>query len=176
MGSRRTRIVVAIRLLVVITLTFGIVLIGRERHPLDLLLSSWVSETGRLQIRRRRTGLVIAAVGDYSWHESWIGSLERGSRSSKPTPRNWDLAVIYYGDNASFTCSDCVLIARDRGPKWAMIHNLLSQEKQFMNLRLSYDAVAFMDDDLNMTTNDLNEFFDLFSRLGLLMAQPSLCP
>lgn len=129
------------------------------------------SRDGNILNNGHRKGLVIAVVGDYSHHSEWLVS-----NHGTPAVRTWDLAVIYYGEDDSFSCDECIIVVQNQGAKWDLIYDLISKEKMFEDISKNYDMVAFFDDDLKMSMEKFNAFFCWFKKMDLIMAQPSLCP
>lgn len=119
--------------------------------------------------KEARYALVLAAVGDAGQHSVWL----KGARFKG---RNWDLALLYHGDDPRFGCKECRSVWRGRGPKWALLHRFLKEQKGFRRLAHRYAAVMVADGDMRMTAKELNKFFDAAIAFNLSVAQPSLCP
>lgn len=109
-----------------------------------------------------RRNLVIVRAGDASLHPQWLAGAG---------DRNWDLVVSYFGkDPAIYRINDVVRID-STGPKWAPLQRLMLDHPEYLD---RYDYIWFPDDDLAMTKQDMNRFFDLCRDYGLELAQPSL--
>ena len=118
-----------------------------------------------------RYGLVIAPMGDNSTLP--LGYWLKGARWRG---RNWDLAVLYYGDDPNFACKECKIVWRGHGAKWNLLYRFLRETKGFHKLAHRYAAVMVADDDLRMSAKELNTFFDVMLAFNLTVAQPALCP
>lgn len=148
----------------------------RGRPALDLLaivMACFIAISAAQGAKTRphddRFALVIAPAGDSSRHLTWLeGTAQHG--------RNWDLILLYYDTNENFTCPQCLTVWRGGGAKWAVLHRFLSEEPAVASLADRYCAVTVMDDDLHITTDQLNAFFQVFVGMGLSLGQPSLCP
>lgn len=119
--------------------------------------------------QQQRFALIVAPAGNTSRHYMWL-------QDEDPIQgRNWDLALLYYGDNENFTCKECIAVWRGQGAKWNVIHRFLLEDPRFHNISQNYAAVTFMDDDLQITASVLNTFFEVFVAFDLTIAQPSCC-
>ncbi|WP_419758491.1 DUF707 domain-containing protein [Acidisoma sp.] len=111
-----------------------------------------------------RRNLVIVRAGDNSLHPGWMQG---------PEVRNWDLVVSYFGNDPDRYREDGIVRIDGKGPKWPPLQALLASHPQYVD---DYDYVWLPDDDLAMTTKDMNRFFDLCHEYQLELAQPSLTP
>jgi hypothetical protein len=87
--------------------------------------------------------------------------------------RNFDVLLNHYDDRPSIPNPDADIVVYQRGTKTTAISNLLEVES---DLLLSYDAVLFLDDDIDLTTRDIERLFATMVEHGLDLAQPSLSP
>jgi hypothetical protein len=100
--------------------------------------------------------LVIAVCGDESLHRHWL---------SKANPE-FDLFVVYYGNNKNRYANDGLFYQQQKGSKF----NIISQ----LEIPEQYDAILIPDDDLYWNANDINLFFRRFHEYDLWLAQPSI--
>ena len=67
--------------------------------------------------------------------------------------RNWDLVVVYWGERDNFTCADCVGVLRQQGPKWRLVHALVSGNNSAWEAVAQrprpHEAVMVADDDVS---------------------------
>ena len=127
------------------------------------------SENLYLPRNAKRFALIVAPVGDGSFHTKWL-------ESSKEAGRYWDLVVLYYGRSLFFRCRDCVAVVRTAGAKWRLASGFLNSTLWVDQLSHRYEMVMIADDDLDMKASVLNRFFKIFRDFRLLLAQPSVCP
>ncbi|GAB4815444.1 hypothetical protein N2152v2_002490 [Parachlorella kessleri] len=114
----------------------------------------------------RRSNLVVGTVGD-GWDPSWW--------LSRPDRATFDLIVLYYGRNASFTCAGCTHIVHSRGPKWYLYYNLTESPLWQQLLERGYEYIMLPDDDLRMDTCQINTFFSALKEFSVVLGQPSVC-
>lgn len=107
-----------------------------------------------------KKNLVVAIVGDESLHKNWIQG-----------DREFDLFVIYYGDKENPYINDGVLYDKAKGSKFIILDQMEKKHHYFFK---EYDAIIVPDDDLYITTKDLNEFFKIFHEYKMELAQPSV--
>src|ERR1035437_10145132 len=108
--------------------------------------------------------LVILCCGDTSIHKEWV----------KPN-REFDVMIIYFGDitDKYLEDTDRGLYVSDKGHKWGLTSNAYNTHKELIS---RYDAVWCPDEDIRITSNDINRCFDIFHGNKLSLAQPSLYP
>ena len=111
-----------------------------------------------------RPNLVIVRAGNSSLHPAWLAGAEE---------RNWDLVVSYFGKDPDIYRQADVTRIDSVGPKWRPLHQLLLDHPEYLD---RYEYVWLPDDDLAMTKQDMNRFFDLCAKYRLELAQPSLTP
>lgn len=109
----------------------------------------------------RRQFLVICRVGDKSLHPQWIAE----------SRRNFDLYISYFGDSPGKYHADADYYEEVKGPKWPVIHRIIEENPGLMS---QYDAIWIPDDDLSISTSQINRMFNIFSGLGFDLAQPAL--
>lgn len=107
--------------------------------------------------------LVIATVGDNSLHKEWI----------KESP-NFDLVLLYYGDNPDKAISytdDTPHVYSAKGFKWWLIKSFLEASSE---LTSKYEYIWFPDDDISISTKEVNSLFSIAKEYDLWLCQPSL--
>jgi len=112
----------------------------------------------------RRRYLVIVRAGDSSLHLGWLA----GQAS-----RNWDLVVSYFGNDPDIYRDEEIVRIDGKGPKWPPLQKLLLEHPEYLEL---YEYIWCPDDDLEMSKQDINRFFEICTRYKLELAQPSLTP
>lgn len=107
--------------------------------------------------------LVIACVGNASLHKEWISG-----------HKNFDLILIYYGGDDDIYQdykNDAMICINQKGQKYPMI-------KQFIQLHADlisrYDYIWLPDDDVSISTENINKFFDITRQYNLRLSQPAL--
>lgn len=104
--------------------------------------------------------LVISAVGDSSLHKEWISS-----------NKNFDLALVYYGDQKEKYKKDADYYLESKGYKWHLISEIYEKfEHEFSK----YDFIWCPDDDVSASPDTLNQMFSYCESKSLNLAQPSL--
>lgn len=106
--------------------------------------------------------LIIAVVGDKSIHQNW---------SSLRYLRDFDLMIVYFGDEPNKYRKECQYYLQDKGHKWALTQKAVLSLGEKIN---QYDSIWCPDEDIKMGTHDINRLFRLFYDWGLNLAQPSL--
>ncbi len=102
--------------------------------------------------------LIIVAAGDESLHRLWGFG-------------NFDIFIVYYGNETNRYRQSCKYYHQDKGTKFALVSKLVDN---FKDLISEYDAIFIPDDDLYITSSILNKFFELFHSYKLELAQPSI--
>lgn len=113
-------------------------------------------------MRNSRKNLIFVRVGKNSLHRGWLDG---------DGDRNWDLQLSQYDDHPDIGKGGDLPLSVDKGTKWDSIYRYLSGNPEIMD---RYRYIAFMDDDLVFTKNDLNRYFEICSEYDLYVAQPSL--
>lgn len=109
----------------------------------------------------RYKNLIISTVGDDSCHKEWI----KGER-------NFDLILIYYGDNYVDYDNDALLFIKQKGQKYPLIKNFI--DVWGGGLLDQYDFIWLPDDDISISTEDINRLFDIAREYDLDICQPTL--
>lgn len=107
--------------------------------------------------------LLISPVGNDSLYHIWL--------RDKPS---FDTYFIYYGDNeiiANNLKQSCNYFIRQKGTKFNILKKLITGNFDFFK---QYDFVFVPDDDLYLTTKDINRMFDLAHKHELQICQPSI--
>ncbi len=107
--------------------------------------------------------LVFSSVGDNTGFDNiWLGP-----------KRNYDVWVIYYGDNDENYenyKSKVDYIEKRKGDKWQNFHHVYNTHYDKIQ---EYDRIFFPDDDIIITTGDIKRMFQLSLECDLWICQPS---
>ena len=107
--------------------------------------------------------LIFSSVGDNTNFDNiWLGE-----------DREYDVFVIYYGGNEkNFQkySKKVDYIEKRKGDKWQNFHHLYSTQYDKIQ---EYDRIFFLDDDIIITTEDINKMFQLSLECDLKICQPS---
>jgi hypothetical protein len=107
-------------------------------------------------IKFKNKNLIISCVGDNSLHKNWINK------------KSYDLFLINYGSkNYS---KDCKFYKEKKGFKY----NLIYEEITKNNIFEKYDYVWIPDDDIYMSTNEIELLFEIAQKYDLWICQPSI--
>lgn len=127
--------------------------------------------------------LIVLCAGPHSLHHNtptpWLSppsSSSSSSSSSSTPPRQYDVAVLYYGEDngpAEAYVPHTVHFERVRGPKWSLLRAFLKDHRALWS---AYTFVAFPDDDLAMTPDDWNRLVDIGQTYQLDVFQPAIVP
>ena len=107
--------------------------------------------------------LVISTVGDKSLHKEWL----QGEKI-------FDLVLLYYGDDEKIAKSyydDTPYVYMAKGFKWWLIKSFIQSHPSFME---KYDYIWFPDDDVKITTQEINDLFKIAKEYDLWLCQPSM--
>ena len=115
-----------------------------------------------------RFALIIVPAGDTSLHTQWLKSAETAGR-------NWDVALMYFGEEKGYKCKECVGVLPVAGAKWHCLSAFLNSSLWTEKLSKRYEAVMVADDDLTMRAGVLNRFFKIFRDFRLTIGQPAVC-
>lgn len=117
----------------------------------------------------KNKNLVIVCAGDHSLHINW-----------QTKPRDYDLMVIYYGDNEEKACfyqDNSEYFYRNKGYKIELARKILFEQlflQQNFNFQ-QYDYIWFPDDDLLFYKPEcVSELFETASLLEADIFQPAL--
>lgn len=108
-----------------------------------------------------RRYLVISPTGeDVSYHKEWI----RGKR-------DFDLMLVNYGDFPGRYAQDAEYYYEMKGFKFEILKSAIETFRDKVKL---YEAVWLPDDDLSISTTDINRLFQIFHEYNLDLAQASV--
>lgn len=112
---------------------------------------------------KKNTNLVFSSVGDNSnFEELWCDD-----------NRNYDVYVIYYGDNEDIYNkykSKVDFIEKRKGSKFQNFHYLYNNNPELIN---QYERFFILDDDIIFNTNSINEMFALSKQYDLWICGPT---
>jgi hypothetical protein len=106
--------------------------------------------------------LIIASVGDKSYHKQWL----------KGAQREFDLMLIYFGSTKNKHKED--------GEYYFQIQGLFKLEtiaaaiNESMKIVKKYAAICLPDDDISMDAQAINNLFEIFHKYDLDLAQPAV--
>ncbi len=103
---------------------------------------------------------LIVAAGEGSRHREWIQG-----------DCDFDLHLLVYDGSAEKWRGDTEHICKLHGYKLKMTYAYLTRNPEILE---QYDYFLLADDDISMTSADVNAIFDAMSRYGLQIGQPSL--
>ena len=106
--------------------------------------------------------LVVVRCGDHSLHRGWMRS-----------PRNWSLAVSYFGVDEERQFPEADHVHRYRGGKWDGLYDFFLSYPDLLN---RYDYVWLPDDDIKAESENINLMFRCMAENEFELAQPSLSP
>ena len=105
----------------------------------------------------------------------WVQAGSRFSTTQwfKPdSPRSWDFMCNWYTqDGLDLRHGDIHLI--QPGTKSTAVYHVLKNDPELFN---SYDLLLFLDDDLEITHEDIDRLFDIATQDNLTLFQPALMP
>lgn len=107
--------------------------------------------------------LVLSAVGDNSLHKEWI----TGSKT-------FDLGLIYYGNNPIISNDyekEARFFCQHKGMKYHLIDGFLKDNPQVFE---EYEFIWFPDDDLSISTDAINQLFEIAKNEKLQLCQPAM--
>lgn len=104
--------------------------------------------------------LVISPTGNESLFRSWI--------SDNP---DFDLALLCYEDIKFDLSKYTPLNYRMQGEKWSMVKRFIIENIETI---LRYDNFWFPDDDILTDSQSINLLFDIHTKFGLDISQPSI--
>lgn len=107
--------------------------------------------------------LIIAAVGDNSLHHNWIQGIP-----------NFDLSLIYFGKNSDIAkkySQEAKYFKNQSGQKFPLIKSFLLENP---NILKTYNFVWMPDDDIFISTEEINTLFDIACSYKLDLCQPGM--
>ena len=110
-----------------------------------------------------KTNLVFTSAGDNTYfYNHWIGE-----------SRNYDVWCVYYGNNNdNYDMYEKLVdkIWKRKGSKFQNFHYIYTNYRELLD---KYDRFFIVDDDIIMSTNDINNLFNISIKYDLWVCQPS---
>jgi hypothetical protein len=107
--------------------------------------------------------LIISAVGDDSFHKEWI--------NGNP---EFDLILKYYGNNndifSDYT-KDALMCVKQKGQKFPLIKAFINDNFELVS---KYEYIWLPDDDISISTDNLNNIFTIAKEYNFCICQPSV--
>lgn len=108
--------------------------------------------------------LVFSVVGDKSYHKEWLG-----------VDSDFDLALVYYGDKddvaLNYKKDSKYFFYQKTKSKFGILQKILLENSHIFN---EYDYVWVPDDDLYISSKNINYMFSVAKEYDLWLSQPSL--
>ena len=107
--------------------------------------------------------LVISTIGDESLHSEWI--------QNDP---NFDLVLLYYGNKKEIAkeyTKQTPYVYMAKGEKYHLLKSFILSEQEFIS---QYSYIWLPDNDVSISTEDINKMFLLAEQYKLLLAQPAM--
>jgi hypothetical protein len=117
-----------------------------------------------MSIEAKRRWCIFTSAGDRNVISRWLEG---------DTPQRWDLVVAYYGDNEHTFAEISKLSSYaflSKGGKFQNLKRLVLEHPKFFD---HYSHVWVCDDDIVMSTAQINTAFKLTEALGFWVAQPA---
>jgi len=118
-------------------------------------------------MEERRRWCIFTSVGDKNAIRSWL---------ENATPRQWDLVSAYYGSNDdefSYIRKESSYAFRTKGSKFQNLKKLVIERPQLFD---KYSYICVCDDDIQMSTAQIEEIFSIVETFGFWVAQPGFHP
>ena len=116
-------------------------------------------ETKKL-FQTKKKNLVICVVGDISLHKSWASAEKRP----------FDVMLVYYGNMADKHKEDADYYLQLSG--MFKFEAIAAAINKYGNIVREYKAVCLPDDDIVMSTSEMNRLFNILHKYKLDMAYP----
>ncbi len=107
--------------------------------------------------------LVISSIGDESLHPEWV----------KDQP-NFDLVLLYYGNNENIAQSYLYYtphVYTAKGEKYHLLKSFIQSNLDFIS---NYKYIWFPDDDVSISTKNINRLFETATQYQLSICQPAM--
>lgn len=107
--------------------------------------------------------LIISPVGNNSLHSSWMGD-----------DANFDLVLLYYGDNENIAQSYLYYtpyVYTAKGEKYHLLKSFIQSNLDFIS---NYEYIWFPDDDVSISTQNINKLFKIATQYELSISQPAM--
>jgi len=114
--------------------------------------------------KKTRNNLVFISAGPKTCHTSWPKFIGEDDR-------NWDIFTSWYGEDLPESLPFGEYFCHQ--PRTHKLSALCNVVKSNPNI-LEYDNIWIPDDDIETSWKDINRLFNIFTRMGLSVAQPSL--
>ncbi len=114
-------------------------------------------------LNKPKTNLVFTSTGDNTrFYNHWLGE-----------NRNYDVWCVYYGNNDNtFNMYGKLVdkIWKRKGSKFQNFHYIYTNYRELLD---KYDRFFIVDDDIIISTNDINKLFNISIKYDLWVCQPS---
>jgi hypothetical protein len=111
----------------------------------------------------KRKYLLFTSVGDNTdFHNRWCSE-----------NRNYDIIAYYYGnsdDNYNLYKNKVDVLLRKKGYKWPLLLEYYRNNKSVFE---NYERYFIVDDDIVLTTNEINSLFDISDKYNLSICGPA---
>lgn len=124
----------------------------------------FTSDCNNENYKSKNKNLVITSAGDNNNINEWV----KGNNKN-----NWDLIVIYYGDDAkkmNFLRGKTDLFLKHKDGKFP---NVKWFNEKHPHILKKYKNIFVTDDDLIMSGKDINTLFDTHDKYNLYLSSPS---
>ena len=121
----------------------------------------------RVSMEKQNRWCIFTSAGDHNAIRLWV---ESGA------PRRWDLVVAYYGGNDHEFSQISMMSSysfRAKGGKFQILKKFVAQNPRFFD---QYSYVWVCDDDIRMSTPQIDEAFAITEFFKFWVAQPSFLP
>lgn len=110
----------------------------------------------------KRDYLVFTSAGNNSNIHSWV----------KDPVRDFDLCIVNYSGKAGLHKESADIYFKFQGGKFSNLHRVNALCPDLLN---QYKAIWVADDDVIMSTSQINQLFAIHSRTELTLLQPAFC-
>ena len=107
--------------------------------------------------------LVISTVGDESLHSEWIDG-----------DSNFDLILLYYGNNDEIVknyTNQTPHVYAAKGEKYHLLKSLILSSPELIS---EYKYIWLPDNDVSISTENINKMFEIAEQYDLYLAQPAM--
>lgn len=114
-----------------------------------------------------RRWCLFTSAGDHNSIRLWLDAKE---------PRRWDSVIAYYGDSDrefAALAKSASHAFREKGAKFQNLKKLIAREPDFFD---RYSHVFVCDDDIQMSSAQIDEAFAITETYGFWVAQPAFRP
>jgi len=110
----------------------------------------------------KNKNLIIAPVGDFSYHPNWVNSPKR----------NFDLILVYFGSHPNRYRFDADYYFEKKG--FFKFENVRWIVETFPDIIKGYDTFWFPDNDIMADPRSIDQMFEIFNQHKLDLAQPAI--